>query len=248
MKKLYARITTSMDIEAIKTMLNKYDNPIEIKPSKIHNDGVFATQDIKKGDIFSKWDTNLFGKMNDLSYHDNNLETYSEEENIVKYTNVAIIVNQMEINDIFLMFGIQDKSMAGMYFIALKDINKGEELSRVYGSDYWEEIEFFDKYPDNRFRETGKDEDLPPDWLWIDTIRPGRSFNFNYDLYGKKVVSSLEVQTDSLALARETLRVGSLERTLTEFEGSNRLAHEVTLAKSLYSKVYLYTMRCCPLL
>ena len=37
-----------------------------------------------------------------------------------------------------------------------------------------------------------------------------------------EAVSSLEVQTDSLALARET-----------EFEDSNRLAHEVTFAKSL---------------
>jgi hypothetical protein len=70
---------------------------------------------------------------------------------------------------------------------AIKDINQGDELSRVYGPKYWKDYEFWKKRPDCKWRETKLDEDLPNDYIFMEKIRPGKMFNRNYDLYGKKI-------------------------------------------------------------
>lgn len=97
-------------------------------PDENDNVGVFATADIPKGTLIFRTDyvnpgtTVKFDlKINDLAYYDfmPNYE-YLDMNNIKKYINVRTIDVQ----------GVK-------YIQAIKDIKKGEELSRLYGYDYW---------------------------------------------------------------------------------------------------------------
>lgn len=92
--------------------------------------GVFATADIPKGTLICRIDhkipasdsTNTYDlKINDLAYYDfMPIYEYLDLSNIKQHINIRGIDVQ----------GVK-------YLQAIKDINKGEELSRFYGSDYW---------------------------------------------------------------------------------------------------------------
>lgn len=92
------------------------------------NMGVFATADIPKGTLICRTDYVNPGttvkydlKINDLAYYDfmPNYE-YMDINNIKRHINIR---------------GINVQGV--IYLQAIKDIKKGEEISRLYGYDYW---------------------------------------------------------------------------------------------------------------
>ena len=149
---------------------------LEIRPSSTVDAslGVFAVEPIPAGTIFlevidahiENSDT-VSKKINDLAYH-GNCSNYDTEENIACYTNVGYIVQDCE-HQYMQFFGMGSPSK--IYLYALKDINESEELSRYYGLDYWFAYEFWQRFPNNRFKLTQAMEDLPGDWVFIDEIR-----------------------------------------------------------------------------
>ncbi len=110
--------------------------------------------------------------INDLAYHDGEYNI----DLIRDHTNIMCI----RVDD--FIFGNRL-----ICFRALKDIKVGEELSRVYGIDFWKDYEFWQKRPDCKWKETGLYQDLPDEYIFIDNIRPLKMMNTNYELYGKKV-------------------------------------------------------------
>lgn len=108
------------------------DEPYLKKIAQIteQNMGVFATTDIPKGALICQIDYKISGtnpqttydlKINDLAYYDfmPNYE-YLDINNIKRHINIR---------------GIEVQGVK--YLQAIKDIKKGEELSRLYGYDYW---------------------------------------------------------------------------------------------------------------
>ncbi len=145
--------------------------------------GLFAYEFIPKGTAFLEvTDQNdQRGYMiNDLAYH-GTLDNYETDENIEKYINVGYI-RQSDVAYDFLGTGEMKA-----YCYTLRDIQPGEELSRIYGPLYWEEYEFWAKYPEYKFRETRLLSQLPPEFVFIDTARYNYDLNNNKSFFGKKV-------------------------------------------------------------
>lgn len=121
--------------ENIKKYVASIEDEINFTPKKLYisdsinfyplneNDyeGVFALEDIKMGEVFAL-DEKYGKKINDLAFDYNNKEKYFTNENIDKFTN-AKIVKSRDSNTLYLM--------------AIKDIKAEDEISRLYGIDYW---------------------------------------------------------------------------------------------------------------
>lgn len=98
--------------------------------SNIDDLGVFADEDIAEDTVFFA-DEEIYKKINDLAWN-NNMHLYATKENILENTNVKFLI---ECDDpaFFILNGEYRK----VYLKSIKYIKKGDELSRLYGTDYW---------------------------------------------------------------------------------------------------------------
>lgn len=171
-------------------IINVINVKLEIKKSTIEGagNGVFTCEDIKEGTIFFECidfhlveNGNLDKVINDLAYY-GTLQGYNVDKNIIDNTNVGYIVQYKD--PIKQMFGgWPDK----MYLYAIKDINKGNELSRHYGINYWIQHEFWKQFGNCKFRDTQKMEDLPSKYVFIDKILLSIKHNNYMNLFGKQI-------------------------------------------------------------
>jgi SET domain-containing protein len=104
---------------------------IEVKKSKIHNKGVFANYDIKKGDLVEKAPyiiiTDKKG-INDYVY------LYTKNNTICLVFGYGSIYNHSTNNNINFYV---DPNNHNFEYYANRDIKKGEELLVTYGKEYW---------------------------------------------------------------------------------------------------------------
>lgn len=104
---------------------------IEVRKSNIHNKGVFANYDIKKGDLVEKAPyiiiTDKKG-VNDYVY------LYTKNNTICLVFGYGSIYNHSNNNNINFYVDPNNKNFE---YYANKDIKKGEELLVTYGKDYW---------------------------------------------------------------------------------------------------------------
>lgn len=157
------------DLENVNFITIKYS----IRPSTIREagNGIFIDENIPKGTFFVL-NNDDFKFINDLAYKEN--KEYQIDD-IKINTNIIAIVK-------FFCFSYQF-----ICWKAIKDINKTEELSRVYGQEFWRNYDFWKKQENCKWRITGLDKDLPNDYYEIDTIKTGLSCNRFYSLYAKKI-------------------------------------------------------------
>lgn len=107
--------------------------PIEVKKSNISGLGVFATRNIKKGEIIEECPCieddiyNFKGKINDYVFTSDN-----NKKNVVALGYCSIYNHQDNYDAKWIV-----KNGKHMTLIALKDIPKGKEIYNNYGEDYW---------------------------------------------------------------------------------------------------------------
>lgn len=161
-------------VEEKKCFIKKHN-----KGESIFGYGIFATEFIAKNTIFM--DSNTYNnKINDLAYH-NTLKNYDCEENILKNINIGCI---QQLNVLYDFDKNYDDT--NIFYYALKDIHPGEQLSRFYGVEYWQEEEFWNNLPNSNYRKTNDYKDLPSKWVIIDTVCKNLLDNNKVILYGKK--------------------------------------------------------------
>ena len=103
---------------------------LEIKKSKIHSYGVFATKDFSKGDIVEKC---LYIKVKRGILKEYAYECPGPEDIVAVLLGYGSIYNHSYNPNIL---GSWDEDFA--IFKAIKDIKKGEELFQDYGKGYWQ--------------------------------------------------------------------------------------------------------------
>lgn len=166
-----------IDYDKIQSKITKI--AVEIKNSTIPTagHGTFALQSIPKGTYFIPITNEPFSefylKTNDLAYN-GNIDEYDYLLSIK--TNVAYVRN---------IISLFNKPKILCYY-AIKDINVGDELSRVYGIDYWKDVCFWNKHSDSKWRQTKLDVDLPNDWVHIDDATYQLWDSGSTKLYAKK--------------------------------------------------------------
>lgn len=143
--------------------------------------GLFAGEDIPKG-VIIKDSMKFSDKINDLAYRGNASQYYAEN-NVESYVNVIFrcTASELEIG----LFGM-DFCQDSIFLETIKDIKKDEELSRTYGMDYWLENEFLKKYSNAKFWTTMNDEDLLPEFVFIDKMKTNLESKQRTNLFGKK--------------------------------------------------------------
>jgi hypothetical protein len=148
--------------------------------------GLFALEKIRKGTAFLDADIRNGREMgigyyiNDMAYNGSS-ENYETDVNVIRNINVGYL-RQTDIT--YDMYG---KGHCEVWYYAMKDIEKGDELSRFYGLQYWQGMEFWKRHPESKFQQTGRVEDLPSEYVFIDRIRRGINFNHNVSVFAKKV-------------------------------------------------------------
>lgn len=115
----------------IDKQLDVIDKKLEIRESTVKGsgEGLFASERIPKGTIFlSAGDINNYDtisrKINDLSYH-GTTKDYETDDNVTKNINVGYLVKM----DWMCQFFGSGKHE--IFLRAIKDIEEGEELSRI---------------------------------------------------------------------------------------------------------------------
>jgi hypothetical protein len=168
---------------------------LEIKQStKVGaGNGVFACEDILQGTVFMECkdfhlikNDHIDKMINDLAF-DGNVNSYDNDQNIEMNTNIGYVVKYE--HECIQFFG---GSPSNLYLYALKDIKASEELSRHYGLNFWQTHCFWDRFPDCKYQETYAMEDLPNEYILIDSIRSSIKINYCKQLYGKKVYNKVE--------------------------------------------------------
>lgn len=170
------------------------DKKIEIRESTNSNAGfgVFALEDIPYNTIFlecfnfnnkdySKSNNDIGYFINDLAYN-NDLVNYETESNVNANINIGYVCRYN--NEANLFLGSEPDRL---FLRSLKNIKKGDELSKYYGLDYWKSFEFWQNFPDCKFSVTHDHDDLPPKYVLIDTLIKNLYQNVKYFLYGKKM-------------------------------------------------------------
>ena len=170
------------------TELTVIDKKLEVRKSTLDGsgEGLFALERIPKGTIFiSAGDINNYDtisrKINDLAYR-GSVEKYDIDENVLAHINIGYVVKM----DQLCMFFGPTVGTHEIYLCAIDDIEEGQELSRFYGLEYWENFEFWNRFPESKYLQTKKIEDLPSEYVYIDSVRKSLEMNFNYSLFCKK--------------------------------------------------------------
>lgn len=142
-----------------------------IKKSEIcEGDGVFADENIPEGTVIDIKNI-AHDKINDLAY--NQTKEYNFDD-VKKHTNCMFL------------YDFNTKLQKNYGLVILKNIYKGEELSRTYGIEYWHSYNFWSKYKNNKYLLTKNDEDLPPEYIFIDLVTSHMYSSKVFELYGKK--------------------------------------------------------------
>ena len=101
---------------------------IVVRDSNIEGKGVFATQDIKKGEVVMEWDTS-----NQLSQEEIK-ELPKEEQEYVTYAEGKFIL--MQPPERYINHSCEANTTTNNFAdIALRDIKKGEEITANYSED-----------------------------------------------------------------------------------------------------------------
>lgn len=116
----------------------------EIKEStkKEAGKGSFATEFIPKGTVIGYTTPDFLvndeglNYMNDLAYN-GSIENYNDINNITQNINVGYIIKQMNPPFVEKYFNWFWPVRYHRWLYAIKNIEKGEELSKYYGTDYW---------------------------------------------------------------------------------------------------------------
>lgn len=126
--------------------------------------------DIRQNGIISM-NINISSKINDLAYCEGtyNLDTIKEHTNIVHILK----------NNIF--------QYIPLCFRSIKDIKTNDQLSKIYGIEFWKDYEFWKRRETCKWKDTKLDEDLPDDYIEIDRIRHHKETNESWPLYAKKI-------------------------------------------------------------
>ena len=98
--------------------------------SPVHGIGCIATEDIKKGDIVAKEPYFIAKK-----YHEFYDYYWYLEKKSVLINGLGNYCNHDNNNNIYPILKITDEPF--ITFIAVRDINKGEELFNNYGKQWW---------------------------------------------------------------------------------------------------------------
>lgn len=109
--------------------------PIRFDSSPIHGRGVFATRDIKEGEVIELVPIVLFDRKG--LAENNKIRDYDiryDDENSAMMLGYGAVYNHSFNNSADWMF-LDDKTMI---ITANRDIKKGEEIFVNYGSNYWE--------------------------------------------------------------------------------------------------------------
>jgi hypothetical protein len=154
---------------------------VNIKTSTIPSAGlgVFTDEFIEKGTYFipvtnPECTTDIGKKINDLAYNGN----INEYDNLLEQkTNIIYVTT---IPNIF------SQQVEILCYCAMKNIEKGDEFSRVYGVDYWQNFKFWDTHSYSKWPDTKLDQDLPTDWVAIDSVAPSLSRSSVHQLFAKK--------------------------------------------------------------
>jgi len=176
---------TEYDIYAREVMYNlpttTDSHKFEIKPSSrnLAGNGVFALEDISAGTILPLDNAEF---INDLAYNVDATPTYSIDS-VKEHTNILMLVRKASPAE----FMFNNVSFIPLAIKVIKDIKAGEELSKCYGPSFWKDYDFWHIRPDCKWRDTSLDEDLPDEFIFIDTCRLKLEINYCEDLYGKKV-------------------------------------------------------------
>tara|TARA_Y100001970_G_C14041308_1_gene753887 strand:+ start:671 stop:1042 length:372 start_codon:yes stop_codon:yes gene_type:complete len=99
--------------------------------SPVHGIGCVATEDIKKGDIVAK-EPYTITKVNYTEFKD---YYWDLEGKHVLINGLGNYCNHDNNNNIYPILKITDEPF--ITFIAIRDINKGEELFNYYGKYWW---------------------------------------------------------------------------------------------------------------
>jgi SET domain-containing protein len=119
-------------------MTGTYVYPIRVGESIIHKRGIFATRDIKTGEIvekvpllkFSLKDINKPSKLFDYLLQD------PESENAMFMLGYGSLYNDSS-NKINARWENYNKDNDYLDIVAIKDIAKGDEIYVSYGENYW---------------------------------------------------------------------------------------------------------------
>lgn len=144
-----------------------------------HDIGVFATEFIPKDTVILDYNIpkhkHMIRKINDLAYNNTSIE-YETYDNISANINLGYIL-QVDNNNV----------VYSTYLYALRDINKDEQLSKYYGVDYWQQHEFWSRHKYSNFTKTNDIQDLPTEYVFIDTIRWDINIRHNLSVFAKKI-------------------------------------------------------------
>ncbi len=120
--------------------INLKEKKLEVKQTLKMGLGLFASEKIEAGTIFLRCEdielpnnekTHISKYINDLAFDGNNLDYYDKS-----------LINVGYLKHNYCKLCLCGFVMPHMYLIALRDIEKGEELSKYYGIDYWKNICF----------------------------------------------------------------------------------------------------------
>jgi len=99
-----------------------------VKKSKIQGKGVFATRNIKKGEVVLKWDTSHRLKKTEVN------ELSEKEKNYVSYMNGKYV--QMQVPEKYVNHSCEPNTHPKNHSdIAIRDIKKGEEITSDYSKE-----------------------------------------------------------------------------------------------------------------
>lgn len=228
--------------------LNVINKTLEIKQSTKSNAGlgVFALEDIPSGTIFLECfnfnckdkpnvDDDIGYFINDLAYN-GDLVNYETKSNVNFNINVGYVCQYND--EATLFFGGEPNRL---FLRSLRNIKKGEELSRYYGLDYWKSFKFWQKFPDCKFLTTYDHEDLPSEYIFIDKLSEDLSRSCQYMLYGKKIndkyyyiVTNIyfDYMTDDLDKVFEKYDLNNLNSSTNLFDSNNNQIQIINITKS----------------
>jgi hypothetical protein len=171
---------------------------IEIRPSTNPRAGVglFALEFIPNGTVILECgdptyshDNTIDRKVNDLAYNGSSLY-YDDDANIEANTNIGYYVkgyNNFPTIAAIPSEEIKNNNANKCYFIAIKDIAEGEELSRHYGLRYWREYEQRIYYGTPGIVGQSYSINISDTYVFVDSVRQSITMNTHKNLYSKYV-------------------------------------------------------------
>lgn len=177
MKKLFNTDNFTSKFISVDTSLtlNSITKVKLLKKQSTYGEGIFANQFIPKNTYICTTDTKyddkdtISKKINDLAYNNNADEYNNNINHVEEKTNIIYVHDKVP----FII-------KTTIYLKTIKDIQKGEELSRSYGPEFWYKYEFDRKY----FIDI-QNHILPIEYVFIDMASYRLVNNIPYYCFGK---------------------------------------------------------------